>query len=79
MKEYLECPCCNNWSIAVIDGKIVRHETGLGYIPYRFYHGVERRSGRSVREQMQKNICHASGKTIDEAKEFYLQLKKEEK
>jgi len=67
-KEYVTCPCCPCWGIAVINGRIVRHETGLGYVPYRLYHHIEKRTGTSVRDQMRKNLCPASGKTIEQAR-----------
>lgn len=68
MKEFDDCPCCPTWCIAVINGKIVRHEKGLGYVPYRLYHRIERKTGTSIRDQMRKNLCLASGKTMEQAR-----------
>lgn len=73
-KEYDECPCCDNWSIAVINGRVVRHESGLGYVPYRLYHAFAKHypndESMSVKNQAKRQLCPASGKTIKEARKI---------
>jgi hypothetical protein len=78
-KTYEDCPCCCNWSIAVIDGKIVRHERGLGYVPYRSYHRISKKFGDSVKSLMRDNLCAASGKTMKEAQAIFNSQQTKEK
>ncbi len=59
-KEFRECPECGA-CISIINGKVSRHERGLGYNPYRLYHGMSRRSGTPVKELAKKNLCKGSG------------------
>lgn len=59
-KEYDNCPVCNA-CVLVTNGKIARHERGLGYTPYRLYHKIERITGTSVKEQAKNNHCKGSG------------------
>ncbi len=60
-KEFRECPECDV-CISIINGKVSRHERGLGYIPYRLYHAfVRRKCGSSVKEQAKANLCKGSG------------------
>ena len=61
MKEFISCPECNS-CISVINGKISRHERGLGYVPYRLYHKISKVTGRSVKDLAKSSICEASGK-----------------
>ena len=67
--DYIACPECNCISIRVTDGKIARHESGLGYVPYRLYRALRKRHPddptMSIREQMKRNLCHASGRRIE--------------
>ena len=67
--SYEDCPCCNCCSIRVTNGKIARHEKGLGYVPYRFYHKRAVKYGYSVKEQAKRDLCLASGLTMEEAYE----------
>jgi len=66
------CPVCPWWSIRVVNGKIVRHERGLGYVPYELYRKIERFKPNdpehTVKAQMKRNLCPASGKTMEEAR-----------
>ena len=55
-KEFRSCPSCGA-CVSVIQGKISRHERGLGYVPYRLYKGIEQRTGNSVKDQAKKNLC----------------------
>ena len=59
--EIEECPECG-MGITVINGKFVRHEKGLCYVPYDFYRKIERVHGTSVKEQAKRNLCRGSGK-----------------
>lgn len=59
-KEYDECPECRHYVLST-NGKLARHEVGLGYTPYRLYKKLERISGTSVKEQAKKNKCKGSG------------------
>lgn len=67
---YDECPCCSNWSVKVSNNTIVRHEKGLGYVPYRIYHKMEK-TPEGVRAMAKRNLCPASGKSIEEARAFH--------
>ena len=54
--EYDSCPRCGA-CVRFTEGKMVAHERGLGYVPYRLYQRILRISGTSVKEQYQNNIC----------------------
>ncbi len=64
-REFRECPECGV-CISIINGKVSRHEKGLGYTPYRLYHAFARKGGGSVKEQAKKNLCKASGSDFSE-------------
>lgn len=64
VKEYRQCPVCDSY-VAVINGKIARHEKGLSYVPYRLYHKIEKISGSSVKQQAKNNLCKASGRDFN--------------
>ena len=63
---FISCPECVTASVRVQDGRIIRHERGLGYVPYRLYHKFHRRHPRNsrltVKAQAKRNLCTASGK-----------------
>ncbi len=54
------CPECGQ-GIRVINGKIIRHEGGLAYVPYGLYRRISKINGTSVKEQAKKNLCKSSG------------------
>ena len=58
--EILCCPECGQ-GVRVTNGKILRHEKGLAYVPYGLYKRIEKISGTSVKEQAKGNLCSASG------------------
>lgn len=60
-KEFISCPGCGA-CVSVIDGRISRHEKGLGYVPYRLYHKIQKITGTSVKEQAKANLCNLSDK-----------------
>jgi hypothetical protein len=68
---YIECPGCPI-GIRVSQGRIARHERGLGYVPYGLYHLLEKRhpedSSMTVKAQAKRQLCPASGKTPEEAR-----------
>jgi len=66
MAEFVTCNGCGFTGVPCYDGILVRHERGLGYIPYRLYKKIERKTGTPVREQMRKSLCSWSGKSENE-------------
>ena len=55
-KEFINCPRCDA-CVSVINGKIARHERGLGYVPYKLYHRVSKKHGTSVKELAKGSLC----------------------
>jgi hypothetical protein len=62
--DYIECPECPT-GIRVTNGRIVRHEVGLGYVPYDLYHLFAKRHKNdpkmTVKAQAKRQLCPASG------------------
>lgn len=54
--EYDTCPRCRA-CVRFNNGKMVAHERGLGYVPYRMYQKISRISGTPVKELYKNNIC----------------------
>jgi hypothetical protein len=65
-RDVISCPCCDV-DISIYNKKIPRHERGLRYVPYGLYHGFSRMSGSFINDLARRNLCPASGKTIEEA------------
>ena len=76
-KDIEICPICEATSVSVINGKMVRHERGLGYVPYRLYWKLAKGNREEMKRQARVNLCSCSGKKWDYIKKNFVGVNNE--
>lgn len=63
--EYVACPECPTWSLAVLpSGRLRRHVRGAESVDYEFYRKWAKKTGRTLREAIASDLCVGSGRLV---------------